>query len=114
MLRGELKLNSGIKKENKLQHLPLRTSPSKMEGCIRINLTTAFSLWMITAFLVHVLLLQCYWCMEFSKFLEMLKLFVQEENYGDCNGLHYAGRKDVYMTLFQVHLVQAQVFCLKN
>jgi hypothetical protein len=46
--RGELKLNSGIEKENKQQRLPLLTSPCKMERCrmeghIRINLATAFS-----------------------------------------------------------------------
>ena len=36
---------------------------------------------------------------SFSKFLEMVELFVQEENYGDCNGLRYAGGKEGYTYL---------------
>jgi len=36
---------------------------------------------------------------SFSKFLEMVELFVQEENYGDCKGLNYAGGKEGYTCL---------------
>ena len=41
--RGELKLNSGIEKENKQKQLPMLTSPCKMEEHIRINLAMAIS-----------------------------------------------------------------------